>query len=786
MSRYNHGQLRRRIINICAGLLLILLIAGAVAPFFHADRYRDRVQNAMSAALGRKVSVNGSVTLNVFQGPGIAVADVQIADAAGAEPFAYVDEVIAIPRIWSFWTGRIEFSSLTLNGAHVNLSRVGRGATPLWNFAGLARPNVLAAFPVIRMRDSRINFKVDGRKTIFYLMNVDLDIAPRDRDGAQWDLRLAGEPARSDRPARGFGALEARGRWNRKAAGTGHIEMDVRLARSEIGDIVSMIYGHDAGVHGSIAGAIHMAGEPSSFGIEGEVRVSELHGWAESPPSGGAFPFRVSGTADIPGQRFELFAEPKSVAAPLRLHFTASTAPERLAFDMRSDALPISGIPGLLHNFGATLPDGLRVEGLLDGNLHIETGADWTGAATVRDVALRSAQSPALSFASASITVGHGAATLAPSEIISDGLQAGALAGHVEFADGSYGLHLTSNGGSIATMLRALPGVTVPFLSTLQSGQWSGEVSYSQPASGPPQCVASGILTDAEVRLPSLAAPVLLSSARLHMTGLAMQMDRISFRSGGVTGSGDYRYVPEASRPHQFHILLGDSSAADIATLLRPTLSRENSLLDRALSLGRSPSPSWLQSIQADGYIQARTLLLGPTEMRRVRTHVEWDGATIVLPDLSAGTDKFAFASKVTIHLNGATPRYAATARITGLPWQGGTVNGTVNAQTSGADAAALLSSLRLSGTFDARQPTVPPLGELDTATGQFGADWSGPNVAVRFPQLRIVNAEGDTWTGVGAPGAEPGEVILQLTSRGRRMILAGSLTDERRNWVEQ
>ncbi|WP_180538919.1 AsmA family protein, partial [Nevskia soli] len=499
--------MRRRILNLCAGLLLALLIFGAAAPFLHADRYRNRVQQAMSAALGRQVSIDGSVTLNLFSGPGISVADVRIADepGAGAEPFAYVDEVIAIPRIWSFWTGRIEFSSLTLNGAHVNLSRAGRvsnaGSPPSWNFTGLARPNVLAAFPVIRMRDSRINFKVDGRKTTFYLMNVDLDIAPRARDGSQWDLRLTGQPARSDRPARGFGAIEARGRWTRGPATGGHTEIDVRLVRSEIGDIVALIYGHDAGVHGIVAGAIHVAGEPAALGIDGEVRVSELHGWAQSPPSGGAFPFRVSGTADLSGERFELFAEPKTAAAPLRLHFTAMPEAQRTtcAFDLRSDGLPISGIPGLLRNFGAKLPEGFQIEGLLDGSLHIQTGAAWTGSATVRQVALISAHSPALNLASAPITVGSGEAVLAPSEMVSDGTAVGDLAGHYNLADRSYGIEITSNGGSLAAMLRALPGVTVPVLSTAQSGQWTGDLAYTEPAAGESQWTASGTLTDAEI-----------------------------------------------------------------------------------------------------------------------------------------------------------------------------------------------------------------------------------------------------------------------------------------------
>ena len=194
------------------------------------------------------------------------------------------------------------------------------------------------------------------------------------------------------------------------------------------------------------------------------------------------------------------------------------------------------------------------------------------------------------------------------------------LAGHYAFNDGSYGLELTSDGGSLPAMLRALPGVTVPMLSALESGQWRGGISYFQPGSGPPQVNASGTLNNVELRLPQVAIPVLLSSARVQMTGPALQLDRLVFTAGPVTGTGDYRYVPGAARPHQFHLALGDSSAAALGTLLQPTLARTHSILDTALSLGHKPAPAWLRNMQAEGFVQARALQLNDVELHGVRT----------------------------------------------------------------------------------------------------------------------------------------------------------------------
>src|SRR5215813_11039337 len=111
--------------------LLLVLVAGLLAPFLSADRLRPRIQAALETALNRPVEI-GAVHLNLFTGPGVTVDRVIIAEnpAIGIEPFAYVESMRARVRLTSLLVGKLAFSSLHLNTTNVNVVRVASGA---WN-----------------------------------------------------------------------------------------------------------------------------------------------------------------------------------------------------------------------------------------------------------------------------------------------------------------------------------------------------------------------------------------------------------------------------------------------------------------------------------------------------------------------------------------------------------------------------------------------------------------------------------------------------------------------------
>lgn len=775
--------MKRRLLSMLAAALLLLLAAGIAAPFLHADRYRDRIQTALSTALGRKVTIAGGVTLNLFTGPGLAAADVTIA-GGDAEPFAYVDEMRARPNLWSFWSGRLEFSSLTLEGAHVNLARTGAGDAVAWNFEPLLRPGLLATFPNISVRDSRINFKSGGRKLTFYLLNADLDISPRSSDGSDWQLRFAGEPARSDRPARGFGSVEARGRWKQTPGGPGNLELDVSLERSEIGAVIALVKGSDAGIQGQVAGHLHVSGPASSLGVEGEVRVSELHGWDESPPPGGVFDFRVSGTVNTPAQHFELFAEPKSKLAVVKAHLVADSYRPTL-FEVRSDAFPIVSLPGLLHNFGARIPDGLRVSGSMQGDIHYTPAQGWTGAATIQDATLDLPGTPQLHFEQALFDLTRGEADVGPIDILSGTSTIGAVSARYSLDDGAFEVDLTSAGGPLTALLQQFPAAAVPLLSNLEAGNWTGGLEYDQPANGPGRWTGAGTLTGAIATFPALSQPVSIAGAHVRLDGPEIQMDHLRVRAGGIEAQGEYRYVPDAARPHQFHLSTGSVDLARIETLFRPALQRSTNLIDLALSLGRTRVPDWLHALHAEGAVEAETLVVAGSPLRRVRSRLQWDGTQAVFPDLQARLAEGTISGRVNADLREAAPRYTVSAKVSGLEWQNGRVGGTLHLETYGIGLDTL-ANLKLDGAFSARDIDPTPLGTLGHVAGTYALSWSGIAPKILLTDLRIENGDGEIWTGSGASQGTPGEVVLQLSNKGRQVGLAGSLTDPARNWVTQ
>ncbi len=779
--------MKRRLFHTLGWVFLVLIVMGVVAPFLHADRYRGRVEAALSSALGRKVEI-GDLRLDLFTGPGFSASNVTIGDSgANAEPFAYVGELRAVPRLLSLWTGHLEFASLTLEDAHVNLARTSApDGTPLWNFEPLLRPRLLAAFPTIRLRGARINFKMANVKNLFYLLNTDLDVSPRTSDGSDWELRFTGEPARSDRPAHGFGAIAASGRWRQAAGGSGLLELDAKLDRSEIGDMVALVIGHDAGVHGLISGQVHVAGPVQDMGVEGEVRVSELHGWDQSPPAGGVFVFRVSGTANTGQQHLELFAEPRGGQTPVKAHLTADGYLQRpvWGFNLHADALPVASLPGLFRNFGASIPEDLRLAGSLQGDLHYAAAGGWKGAGSIRDAFLTIRNFPVLTFEQAALEVTDGTARLLPVKMVSGTDTIGTLAGHYALAEGSFEVDLASAGGPFAGLLKTFPVASVPLLSRLSYANWSGDLRYIQTVSTPGRWTGSGELSKALAQIPALAQPLQILHASVQIDGEAIRIDRMDVRAGELEATGDYRYVPEADRPHQFHIAMQSADASQLEALFRPVLRRSSNLFDLALTLGRATIPDWLRGMHADGSIQVNTLTTAGSDLTRVRSRLLWDGPQIVFTDWQSRHGQGVIAGRLTVDLRETAPQYLAIARLNGITWQGGRVDGNVRLKTSGM-GLQVLSNLNASGTFQAHDLNLEPVGSIESVAGTGEMSWSGNAPVFRFPEVRVAS-EGDTWTGTGASRGSDGEVVFQLSGNGKQKNLAGSLTDPAHTWTER
>jgi hypothetical protein len=777
--------MKRRFLKLLAGAALLLFLLGVAGPFVRADRYRARVQSSLSTALGRKVSIQGHVSFSLFTGPALALGDVTISEAdSSAEPFAYVDEVRAIPRLYSLWTGHLEFSSLTLEGAHVNLVRYIAGTTPSWNFEPLLSPGLLAAFPTIHVRDSRINFVLEDRKSPFYLLDADLDVNPLASDGTNWSVGFEGAPARSDRPARGFGAIHANGTW-RRTGENGRLALDIRLARSEMSDILSLVYGRDVGIHGIVSGQAHIAGLMRALGIEGEMRVSELHGWEQSPPESGVFPFRVSGTLDTPAQHLELFAQPRSKQQEWMMHLIAQAYLERplLQVEFRSDGLPIAPLPGLLRNFGVNLPDGLQLTGAVNGAVGFDSREGWSGSANISKISVGLPDGTPIEFQQCAFAIDGSHVAAGPVQV-SEGAEAFAEAtASYSIADGAFEVKLTSSNAPLGTLSQRFPGMSIPLLSQIHSGAWTGELTYSQPAGGEGAWRGEGDLTDASVALPALSQPVGIAEGHLQFEGEDLRLDHLVMSAGNIDLQGAYSYRHSDPVPHEFHLVAARADLPAIEALLHPLLNHGGSLLDRAL--GRPTEPPWLMDAKASGTLQIDTLDAVAAELSRVRGNVAWSGERIAITGLVMHDGPAVFSGVFNLDLKNPKPHYSGAGTWSNLEWKGGLVSGTLAQLETSGTGLETLTNLKARGELTGEDLTLEPLGAIEKLTGTYNLAWSGSALRIRFPALKLQGDGGEVWTGSGSAQGADGQVTLRPAG-GRQINLAGSLTDASRDWVER
>src|SRR5580698_634965 len=299
----------------------VWLMVGLGAPYVNANPYADRLRGSLSRALGRQVEFRSEVKFSLFKGPGFSVDDVVIHEdpAIGAEPIAYMDTIDVRPSIWSLLGGRFVVDSIGLEGAHINLTKSDSGN---WNFLSFVNSSVMSAAPAIHVRDSRINFKFGDTKSVFYLIDTDLDISPPGPGGNGWKVSLTGKPARTDRTAQGLGLFTLKGSW---FVAPERVDLDLQLDHCGLGEVSVLLQGQRGSVHGTISSRLHLGGPIANIGIVGRVEIADVHRWDLMPVAGQGWPFDVHGSLNLVRQNFDLESNSaRNAPLPLSIHFHAS------------------------------------------------------------------------------------------------------------------------------------------------------------------------------------------------------------------------------------------------------------------------------------------------------------------------------------------------------------------------------------------------------------------------------------------------------------------------------
>ena len=761
-------------------VLAVLLIAGIAAPYLSGNQLGPRIRTALERALGRKVEM-GAIHFSLFAGPGFLVDNVVIHEhpAIGIEPIAYVGSLEAVPRLTSIFGGHLEFASIRLDDAIINVAKTGGPSEPgRWNFETLLNRSVIRAIPELHVRSGRINFKFGDTKSVFYLTNTDLDIAPPSH-GAAWNVEFTGEPARTDKPAHGFGQLTARGRWTQ--AGPGRLDLDVRLEKSAISEIVALLHGFDAGIHGTVAARMHLAGPLYDIRITGNLDVQDVHRWDRMPPYGQSWPLRLAGRLNVPAQTIEMESSTAGgETLPLAVRFRCSDylSRPRWGVALNWNRFPAGPVLDLARHMGADLPPKLSMTGSLDGVLGYTGQSNLQGELDFHDASIAMPDSPPIRSGQARLIFDSGHARLAPAQVRTAQDEIAQLEADYDWKAQSLNLTISTDAMRVESLRAQAALAAIPWLDQVSSGTWKGQLRY-QIAAGPsasPGWTGAIELEDAKFPLPGLAEPVNVESASAHIEGARIALDRIHAQAGNLALEGDYRYEPQMARPHRLRLEIPEADAAELERLLMPTL-RHSGLIARALSLGRPSLPDWLAGRHLDARVQIGVLHLDGAEVSALQTHLLWDGTKIEFADLRGALDGGRVTGILAVSLRGNRPTYRLEASAKGVEWKSGKVNAETVVESSGT-GSELLSRLRSTGKFEARGLDMEALPDLETVTGTYDLAWAQATPVLRFTDLQMVSGD-ETYIGQGATQPD-GRLLFQLTSGTKEMHMSGTLAQLR------
>jgi hypothetical protein len=761
---------------------VVLVAAGVAAPYLHADRFGRRVRESLEQTLRRKVEIGG-VRFNLFRGPGFTLHQVVIHDdsSAGAEPFAYVTSIEARVRLLSLLRGRLEFASLRLESPSVNLVKTSGG----WNFQALLSRAATAAPPAIVVSGGRLNFKLNGVKSAFFFKQADMELRPVGDPSGSFTFEYSGEPARSDRTSRSFGTLSGQGRW-RPGAVNGRLTLDAELERSSLGELVALIRGYDAGVHGQVAGKASFSGDLSSLAITGSLQLSEIHRWDMLPPyaQGGRMEFR--GRLDLPGQQLEIETVP-AVDSTAIVRFRASkylTSP-MWGISVELNRYPLQPLVETVHHMGEQLPDSLTATGFVVGAVAYSPGEGLHGSLLLQEATLSAPNTPLVQFDEARIIMDGSRIRLAPT-IVRSGTDGVRLEVDYSVSASQLDLRLSADSVRLATLKAEgslAPEVPLPaIMSMVADGNWSGNLRYRRREKAAGAWSGAGQLEGALVNLQGFAEPLMLSRASVHVQGEQVSLTSFDGAFGSVEISGQYHFNPLHDRPNSVTCRVPKLQAGELERLLAPALSPPPGFLSRTLRLGRTPLPAWPKDRRVEGSLEIGSLSLAGETLESVSLRFYWDGNDLDVPRFQARARDGRATGYLRATFGGEQPIYYVAGSLEDADWKSGWLSGDGAIRTSGT-GDALYWNMIAEGSFRARAVVLDQSAPARSMTGDWSLRWDRRHPRLNLKSLRLDEGE-DVFTGEGAT-AEGGQLLVDLAAGERSLHLTGGMNPLRLKTAE-
>ena len=279
--------------KLVAALVGVLLLSIFLPPNINGTRFRDRLAPALSAALGRTVTI-GQVKYRLLPRPGFDLYDFRVADepAFGAEPLLMCGKVTADLRVTSLWQGRLEIATLKLtdDAAPPSLNLV--LANGHWNLESLIvragqvpsaptakrRAEQRARFPYIEASGGRINLKIGTEKKPYTITNTDFALWLASED--LWHVRMEGHPVRTDMNLNDTGTVKLEGDLQRShELANMPVAMNLSWEKTQLGQFSSLLLGQDRGWRGDLQGSAQLAGTPANLRVTAAAEATLQMAW---------------------------------------------------------------------------------------------------------------------------------------------------------------------------------------------------------------------------------------------------------------------------------------------------------------------------------------------------------------------------------------------------------------------------------------------------------------------------------------------------------------------------
>src|SRR5579862_374310 len=668
----------KRLIWVIAALAAL----AAIVPYLPTDVLRPGIERALERGLGRKVDVGG-ISLTLFPGPlprpGFTLDRVTIHEdsRAGIEPLAYVESVGASLRVLSLFQRKLEFSSLNLNDATINMVKTDAGP---WNFQFLLEngPAKTKRIPSIRMRSGRVNFKFGDTKSVFYFNDADLDVTPSD-DGSM-ELRFGGAPSRTDRSTQEFGRFFVRGT---AAPESKRLDLKVELERSPLAETLRWMDPRGFDVHGTVALDAQLSGPSSHLDVSGQIQLADVHRWDLIPDEVGGLKLVFGGTLDLRGEHLELQTTADQSGSPVVIRFRSWDFLKSPHWDAGVDLqqVPLATMLAVCRHMGATLPENLSAQGSVSGSVTYNEPQGMQGRLVLRDASLSVPQvetdAAPVEAPVATVDIGGRSISLESASVHIGEKQSAEIEGSYDLDQPrSLDLKITTRGLSIAAM-RSFGLEAIPLLEQTPQGSsqgiWRGWAHYQGG-----DWSGESELQNARIALDGLAEPLLIKSASVSLNGKRVAVSHLQAKAGAIAVTGNYRWEPspessEKVRTDKFDLRIDEADIVELARLFAPALIRDRSFLARTLRLGaNAPVPAWLKAIRTEGAVSIGSLTAGDLRLQGITAQVKWNGPSVLLSELSGSSELADISGDLGVDLQTGTPRYHFDGKAVNIAYKGG------------------------------------------------------------------------------------------------------------------